>query len=510
MQLVYRIFYKSAAITRQGESMEKNTQNGISINDLAVFCKKKGFVFQNSELYNGLAGFWDFGPLGVELFNNIKASWWKRFVQSRPDVVGMDGSIISHWRVWKASGHIDNFSDISVKCSRCGKINKIDKAELGKARCEFCGGELDEKTAKEIKLLFPVSVGSDNITAYLRGETAQEMFINFKIIAETMRLKLPFGIAQAGRCFRNEIAPRDFLFRCREFHIAEFEYFINPNAKGCPMLDSEHLGLKLRLLDAETQESGSDKMSEVTIGDMVSRGLLDEWHAYWLAEQLMWYMSLGLSYDKLRVRQHMKEELAHYSTVTFDIDYDFPFGFKEISGIANREQYDLKRHMEESGESLEYFDDETGSKVIPRVIEPSFGLERAFLAVIAEAYKYDEERGNIVLSIKPELAPIKVAVLPLLSNRPELLELAQEVYALLRAKFASTYDKSGSIGRRYARQDEIGTPLCVTVDFESISNRDVTIRDRDSTRQVRVKISELQQVLSELISGKKRFSDLIS
>ncbi|MEM0231315.1 MAG: glycine--tRNA ligase [Candidatus Woesearchaeota archaeon] len=488
--------------------MKNGEESSITISDLAVFCKKKGFVFQNSELYNGLSGFWDFGPLGVELFNNIKASWWKRFVQSRSDVVGMDGSIISHGRVWKASGHIESFSDISVKCSKCGKINKIDKSELGKAKCEFCGGSLDESTAKEVKLLFPVSVGSEGTIAYLRGETAQEMFINFKMIAETMRMKLPFGIAQVGRCFRNEIAPRDFLFRCREFHIAEFEYFINPRSDKCSIMDAEHLNLRVMLLDANTQEQGSKEMREVTISQMVSEGILDEWHAYWLAEQFLWYLSLGLSWDRLRVREHVKSELAHYSTATFDIDYKFPFGFKEISGIANRGQYDLTRHMKESGKSLEYFDEETRENIVPRVIEPSFGMERAFLAVLSEAYSYDKERENVVLKIIPELAPVKVAVLPLLSNRPELLKLALQVYDKLRKRFVCTYDKSGSIGRRYARQDEIGTPFCVTIDFESVSNGDVTVRDRDTTRQVRVGISELEDVLSALISGSKSFEEL--
>ncbi|MCX6710063.1 MAG: glycine--tRNA ligase [Candidatus Woesearchaeota archaeon] len=479
-----------------------------SIADMAVFCKKKGFVFQSSEIYNGLSGFWDLGPLGVELFNSIKASWWKNFVHNREDMIGIDASIISHPRTWKASWHLDSFSDISISCLKCKKINKIDKSEIGKARCEFCNGELDRNSAKEIKLLFPVSIGSDGMTAYLRGETAQGMFLNFKAVSETMRMKLPFGIAQIGSCFRNEIAPRDFLFRCREFHIAEFEFFIHPNEKKCLLFDDEHKKTEVRLLDLETQDAGKRELRKVTIGKMVSEGRLDEWHAYWLSEQIKWYLSIGLDPEKIKIRQHVKSELSHYSSATFDVDYEYPFGSKELGGIANRGQYDLTQHAKESGESMEYFDEPTKSKVIPRVIEPTFGMERAFLAVLVNAYEYDEGRGNIVLRIKPELSPIKVAVFPLLSNKEELISLSSKIYRELLKEFNCIYDKSGSIGRRYARQDEIGTPYCITVDFDSLEKNDATIRDRDSTKQARVRIDKLKETIRKLISEEISFEGI--
>jgi glycyl-tRNA synthetase len=489
--------------------MSEKTDSSITINELAVFCKKKGFVFQSSEIYNGLSGFWDMGPLGVELFGAIKASWWKNFVHNRADMVGIDASIISHPRTWKASGHIDSFSDISITCTKCKKVNKIDKNEVGKAVCEFCGGPLDASTAKEMKLLFPVPVGGDSATAYLRGETAQGMFLDFKAVAETMRMKLPFGIAQAGTCFRNEIAPRDFLFRCREFHIAEFEFFIHPEEKECALFDDVHRNVEVNLLDAETQDAGKRELRKITIGKMVEEKRLDEWHGYWLSEQINWYLSIGLEPEKIKVRQHVKSELSHYSSATFDVDYEYPFGSKELGGIANRGQYDLTQHARESKESMDVFDEATQKKVVPRVIEPTFGIERAFLAVLVQAYNYDRERGNIVLKIKPELAPVKVAVFPLLSNRAELVETATMVYKELLREFNCQYDRAGSIGRRYARQDEIGTPFCITVDFDSIEKHDATVRDRDSTKQARVLIKELRDTLRALISGEKKFEELL-
>lgn len=476
----------------------QKTEIMLNINDIAVFCKKKGFVFPSSEIYGGFSGFWDMGPLGVELFNNIKAHWWKYFVQSRQGMVGIDASIISHPRTWKASGHIESFSDISIECKSCKKINKIDKADVGKVKCEFCNGELDEGTAKELKLLFQTKVGPDNgVIAYLRGETAQGMFLDFKAVAETSRVKLPFGIAQVGKCFRNEIAPRDFLFRSREFHIGEFEYFIHPDETKCPLLDNEHLEVKLRLLDAETQDAGKEDLTETTIGKMLKEKRFGEWHAYWLAEQLMWFKSLGLL-DKIKVREHKKSELSHYSSATFDMDYEYPFGSKEVAGNANRGQYDLNQHIKESKQKLELFDEESKQKVIPRVIEPTFGMERVFLAVIVGAYNDDKERGNIVLKIPAALAPVKVGVFPLVNK---LNNDAKKVYDDLKKEFVCQFDTSGSIGRRYARADEIGIPFCVTIDFDSLKDKSVTIRDRDNTKQKRVKISELKNVLARLIKG---------
>jgi glycyl-tRNA synthetase len=470
----------------------------LSIEDIAVFCKKKGFVYPSSEIYGGLAGFWDFGPLGVELFNNIKADWWKYFVQSREDMVGIDASIISHPRIWKASGHIESFSDVAIQCKTCKRINKVDKADVGKARCEFCGGELDIKTAKELKLLFPLSVGSNGITAYLRGETAQGMFTDFKIIADTSRKRAPFGIAQIGKCFRNEIAPRDFLFRSREFTIGEFEFFIHPDEKKCSILDKKHLDIEVMLLDAETQEQGETGLKKTKIGKMVKDERLGEWHAYWLAEQALWLKSLGMDMDKIKVREHVKTELSHYSSATFDIDYNYPFGSKEVAGIANRGQYDLNQHIKESKERLELFDEETKKKIIPRVIEPTFGMERIFLAVLADAYNYDKKRGNIILKLHPKLAPVKVGVFSLVNK---LNKEARKVYDMLKTEFVCQFDASGSIGRRYARADEIGIPYCVTFDFDSLKDKAVTIRDRNDIRQIRVKISELVDVLKKLLDS---------
>jgi glycyl-tRNA synthetase len=478
----------------------------ITIDEMAVFCKKKGFVYPSSEIYGGISGFWDYGPLGVELFNNIKAHWWKHFIQDRDDMLGMDASIISHPKTWKASGHIDSFSDVSIMCKKCKKVNKLDKADVGKVNCEFCNGELDMATMKELKLLFTTEIGAENpIKAYLRGETAQGMFLDFKIITDTCRIKIPFGIAQVGKCFRNEIAPRDFTFRCREFTIAEFEFFIHPFEKKCEILDEKHLHVKLRLLDAETQDEGKTELKDTTIGKMLNEGRLDEWHAYWLAEQLMWFKSLGLNPDKIKVRQHKKSELSHYSSATFDMDYEFPFGSKEIAGNANRGQYDLNQHIKESNKDLSVFDEKTNSKIIPRVIEPTFGMERIFLAAIVDAYDDDKERGNIVLKINPRLAPIKVAVFSLVNK---LNDKTKEVYLPLKKEFSCTFDSAGSIGRRYARADELGIPFCVTVDFDTEKDESVTIRDRDSTDQVRVKVSVLKEVLRKLINQEIKFEDL--
>jgi len=496
----------------------------LTIEDVATFCKKKGFVYPDSEIYGGMAGFWDFGPLGVELFNNIKSDWWKYFVQSKENMVGIDASIISHPRVWKASGHLESFGDLVATCSKCKnriradhfiedvlhinaegmdayKVNKIIKDN--KLSCPKCKGKFDE--LKDFNLLFKTSAGAEegkSSAAYLRGETAQGMFINFKLIVDTTRQKLPFGIAQIGKCFRNEISPRDFMFRSREFNIAEFEFFIHPGEKKCNLLDKEHLNVKLTLLDAETQEKGKKTLKEATIGKMLKEKRLGEWHAYWLAEQVLWFKGLGLDMKNFKIREHTKTELSHYSSATFDIDYEYPFGSKEVAGNANRGQYDLNQHINESREKLEIFDEETKQKVIPRVIEPTFGMERMFLAVIADAYNYDKKRGNVVLKLHPKLAPIKVAVFPLVNK---LEKKAKEVYESLKKDFNCFYDKSGSIGRRYARQDEIGTPYCITIDFDSLKKEDVTVRNRDDIKQIRVKIKDIKEIIQKLINQEIKF-----
>ncbi len=469
----------------------------LNIEQVAKFCKTKGFVYPSSDIYGGFSGFWDFGPLGVELFNNIKAHWWKYFIQDREDMVGMDASIVSHPRTWKASGHIENFSDVSITCKACKKVNKIDECDVGKVKCEFCEGELDESTSKKLNLLFPTTVGpEDGVTAYLRGETAQSMFMDFKLITDTCRVKLPFGIGQVGKCFRNEIAPRDFLFRDREFTIGELEFFIHPEEKKCSLLNKKHLDINVDLLDAETQDNGNSDMKKNTMGKMLKDGRLGEWHAYWLVEQILWFNKLGLDMNKIKLREHKKSELSHYSSATFDIDYEYPFGSKEVAGIANRGQFDLTQHIKESKEKLEMFDEKTGKKVVPRVIEPTFGMERVFLAVLINAYNDDKERGNIVLHLPSDLAPIKIGVFPLVNK---LEGKAREIFNQLKVFTVCQFDKGGSIGRRYARADEIGIPYCVTVDFDIEKDESVTVRNRDSTKQIRVKVSALVDTLHRLL-----------
>jgi glycyl-tRNA synthetase len=482
---------------KKQEKTEKNEKSKISVDELANFCKREGFVFRSSDIYGGFSGFWDFGPLGVELFNNIKKSWWNYFVHSKNNMIGMEASIISHPKTWVASGHVASFSDMAVTCKKCGFSTKIDKSEVGKVKCEKCNGEYDVKG--EFNLMFKTRVGAlDALDAYLRGETAQGMFMDFKLVQQTSRKGLPFGIAQIGRCFRNEIAPRDFLFRSREFHIGEFEFFINPEEKKCELLEKKHLDLKLKLLDAETQSAGKEDLKETTIGKMLSEKRLEEWHAYWLAEQILWFKSIGL--EEIKVREHKKDELSHYSSATFDMDYDYSFGSREIAGIANRGQYDLGQHSKFSGEKFEIFDEKYKNKVVPKVIEPTFGMERVFLAILTKAYNFDEKRENVVLKIPASLAPVKASVFPII-KKEEYEKIALEILRDLRKEWNIAYDVSGSIGRRYSRNDEIGTPMCITIDEDTPKDKSVTIRDRDTTKQIRVKISELREVVRKVVEG---------
>jgi glycyl-tRNA synthetase len=483
-------------VKKEVKEIKVENKSKISIEELANFCKKEGFIFRSSDIYGGFAGFWDFGPLGIELFNNIKQNWWNYFIHQKDNMVGMEASIISHPRTWKASGHIANFNDVAVTCKKCKLSTKLDKSEVGKVNCK-CGGEYEVKG--EFSLMFKTKVGAlDATEAYLRGETAQGMFMDFKLIQQTSRMKLPFGIGQIGRCFRNEIAPRDFLFRSREFNIAEFEFFINPEEKKCEFLEEKHLNTKVKLLDAETQVAGKETLKETTVGKMLKEGRMEEWHAYWLAEQIMWYHSIGLF--EIKIREHKKDELSHYSSATFDIDYEYPFGSVELAGIANRGQYDLNQHAKESGEKMEIFDEKYKNKVIPKVIEPTFGMERAFLAVLTKAYTFDEKRQNVVLKIPAKLAPIKASIFPLLNNE-EHEKIAESIFFDLKKDFYVSFDTSGSIGRRYARNDEAGTPMCITIDEDTPKDKSVTIRDRDTTRQIRVKISELKEVMKKVIDG---------
>jgi len=441
---------------------------------IVSLCKRRGFIFQSSEIYGGLNGCWDYGPLGVELKRNVKNYWWRVMVHERDDVVGMDGSILMNCAVWKASGHEDTFSDPMVDCRSCKARLRADQIvnKKGEKQCPVCGGK-DLTAPRAFNLMFKTYVGAtedESSITYLRPETAQAIFVQFKNILEVSRKKLPFGIAQIGKAFRNEINPRNFTFRSREFEQMELEYFCRA-------------------------EEGMDLL------------------AYWLKERLKFYQDIGIARDRLHVLDVPEDERAFYSKGTFDIEYEFPFGRQELEGVAYRTDYDLSQHQKASGKSLEYFDEETKQKFIPHVVEPSAGVDRTVLALICEAYSEDEapdEKGKmetrVVLRFHPRVAPIKCAVFPLLKNKEELVAKAKEIVNLLRPHMNVFYDESGAIGRRYRRQDEIGTPFGVTVDFETLGEKDavlrdtVTLRDRDSMKQERVKISELIHLLSSRIA----------
>lgn len=498
----------------------------ISIDEMAVFCKRRGFVYPAAEIYGGLAGFFDFGPLGVEVLNSIKSSWWKKFVQDRDDVIGIDGSVITHQKIWEASGHLAGFSDILLECSKCkakvradqyleehikkGTIKDklilegINAEEINKVilaynlRCPNCKAIFKEP--KSFNLMFPVNVGAEKdkeSTAYLRGETAQVIFTNFKLLAETNRVKLPFGIAQIGKAFRNEISPRDFLFRVREFEQMEMEFFTHPNEKDdCPEY-SKVKNIKINFYD-------NKKESKTSIDTLPA----NKWLKYWLAKEYEWFVENGINPENLRIRQHAKSELAHYAKACFDIEYNFPFGWKEIYGNADRGDFDLSQHEKASKKELRLFNEETKEKILPHVAsEPSQGVGRAFLAFMFDAFNFDKERGNVVLKLNSSLTPVKAAVFPLM-KKDGLDKKAEEVYSLIKKEFNCFYDVSGSIGRRYARQDEIGTPYCITIDHDSLKKNDVTIRDRDTTKQIRIKIKDLKETLNKLLNGEIDFKSL--
>lgn len=480
--------------------MEENKQI-LSIDEMATFCKKKGFITKSGEIYGGFAGFWDYLFLGSELKKNLKDSWWNFHVRERDDTQGIDGAIITHPQVWKASGHVDSFSDVFVICKKCKKPGKVDKNELGKVKCD-CGGEYDEKSAKDFELMFKTNVGEDSY-GYLRPETAQLIFSNFKAVFEGARMKLPCGIAQVGKSFRNEIAPRNFLFRCREFEQMEIEYFTKPNQK-CPY---EILDLEVLVYSEEDQKKNREP-KKMSIKKAYEKKIIKkDWHAYWLSQELYWFKILGANLDNFRIRQHYKEELSHYSSDTWDLEYKFPFGYKELEGIADRGNYDLTQHEKYSKTKMQILDEETNEKVTPVVVcEPSLGVERALLVFLYESYSIND-KGNIVLKLNPKLSPIKAAIFPLVKGG-EQEKIAKEITNSLKKKFNVEFDKSGSVGRRYARNDEIGTPFCITVDEESIENDTVTIRDRDTTIQKRVKISKLKNILENLIEGEISFEKL--
>ncbi|MFC1875340.1 glycine--tRNA ligase [Chloroflexota bacterium] len=425
---------------------------------LVSLCRRRGFIFPSSEIYGGLSSCWDYGPLGVELKRNVKQAWWQAVVQKRDDMVGLDTSILMHPRVWEASGHLEGFSDPLVECKSCHLRWRVD--ELEGDTCPSCGGELTEP--RQFNLMFKTFMGpveDEASIVYLRPETAQGIFVNFGNVVNTTRKKLPFGIAQIGKTFRNEITTGNFIFRSREFEQMEIEFFVKP---------------------------GTDK----------------QWFDYWLKERMNWYMRLGIKEENLKLRQHTEGELAHYARECYDIDYLFPMGWSELEGIANRGDFDLVQHTRDSGKSLSYLDEETNEHIVPYIIEPSAGVDRSVLAFLCDAYDEEPDKDEIrtVLHLHPTLAPYKVAVLPL-SRKEPLVKVAEEIYADLRQCWMVGYDIAQSIGRRYRRQDEIGTPYCITIDFQSLEDKQVTIRERDSMKQLRITISELKTTLAAKLSG---------
>ena len=430
---------------------------------IVSLAKRRGFIFQSSEIYGGQGGAWDYGPLGVELKNNIKRAWWRTNILERDDMVGLDAAILMNPRTWEASGHVGHFTDPMVDCRNCKHRFRADHVE---DTCPDCGTKGSFTEARMFNLMFKTFVGpveEDAAQVYLRPETAQGIFVNFNNVVTAMRRKLPFGIAQVGKAFRNEITPGNFTFRSREFEQMEIEFFVKP---------------------------GTD----------------DEWHQRWINDRLNWYVNLGMDPTRLRLRAHDSDELSHYSKGTSDVEYLFPMGWSELEGIANRTNFDLTQHSEFSGEKLTYFDEESSEHITPFVIEPSAGADRATLAFLVDSYveeevpaANDKTETRVVLRLHKDLAPVKVAVLPL-SRNEKLTPTGQEVYALLRKGLRDClvqFDDAQSIGRRYRRQDEIGTPYCVTIDFDTLEDRAVTIRDRDSMAQERVAITELLSTLRE-------------
>jgi glycyl-tRNA synthetase len=472
---------------------------------LVSLCKRRGFVFQSSEIYGGTGSCWDYGPLGVELRNNIKRVWWRDFVQQRADMVGLDASILMHPTVWKASGHVDHFTDPMVDCRECQRRLRADQVDAlpwvhfcaatkgnrftvpAGEPCRHCGarrtlcpecGKGQLTAPRQFNLMFKTFMGpveEEAALTYLRPETAQGIFVNFDNVLQSTRRKLPFGIAQIGKAFRNEITPGNFIFRTREFEQMEVEFFVNPN---------------------ETVEG---------------RPADEYWHDRWIADCREWFTRYGLDPAHVRLHEHAADELAHYSKRTVDLLYRFPMGWSELMGIANRTDFDLKQHAKFSGKSLTWFDEERKEHVVPFVIEPSAGVDRALLAFLLDAYREEEVRGDkrVVLRFHPDLAPVKIAVLPLLKKRPELVTTGHELRARLARRWVTLYDDTAAIGRLYRRQDEVGTPYCVTVDVKTVGDPDsgeagdrrVTIRERDSMAQIRVPIEELEGVFDRLLNG---------
>jgi glycyl-tRNA synthetase len=418
------------------------------VEKLVSLCKRKGFIFQSSSIYGGVNGCWDFGPLGVELKRNLKEHWWYRFVLSRDDMVGLDASILMHPRVWEASGHIEQFHDILVDCKECKKRFREDHLEQDS--CPECGGELSEPRAFNSMLKTKMGVSEETgVETYLRPETCQSIFVDFKDVCTSTRVKIPFGIAQMGKSFRNEVNPRNFIFRSREFEQMEIEFFCRE--------EEEEL-----------------------------------WFDRWKDDIWQWYLDIGIREEKLRWFEHPKETLAHYSKRTIDVEYEYPFGWGELQGLANRGAYDLTQHSQFSGKDLSYFDADLKERYFPSVIEPSAGADRTVLAVLCDAYAEEtvKEEQRVIMRFHPQLAPIKAAILPLV-KKDGLAEIAGDLEKKWRSFFTTYYDQAGAIGRRYRRMDEIGTPFCICVDYETKENDTVTVRERDSMEQVRMPVSEV-------------------
>src|SRR5256885_1479902 len=437
----------------------------VTMDKIVALCKRRGFIFQSSEIYGGVASTYDYGHYGVLLKRNVKDEWWRAMIQERDDMVALDAAILMHPRVWEASGHLEGFTDPLVQClgecKRRWREDHLREAQPdGELKCPVCGGDLSEP--RQFNLMFKTHMGpveGDSAVVYLRPETAQGIFLNFKNVLQFSRKKPPFGIAQQGKSFRTEITPGNFIFRTREFEQMEMEYFVPP---------------------AEA----------------------DRWYDYWKEERMRWYTSLGLRPDHLRMRDHEQDELSHYSSATADIEYLFPIGWSELEGIANRGDFDLTQHAKHSGEKLEYVDGGSGERYLPHVIEPAAGADRALLAFIVDAYDEEvvEGRERVVLRLHPKLAPVKVAVLPLV-NKDGQPELAREIYLDLRERMPAEFDQGGSIGKRYRRQDEIGTPWGVTVDHQTMEDATVTLRDRDSLEQTRIAIAELGDELERRLDA---------
>ncbi|MHA1214618.1 MAG: glycine--tRNA ligase [Candidatus Hodarchaeales archaeon] len=495
---------------------------------IMAYANRTGIAFLSGNIYGGFAGFWDYGPIGVEIKNKIKDAWWNDFVRNREDIVGYDGAIITHPKVWEASGHLSSFNDPLVLCQgKCQKKHRLDHLleesleitteslsidEMGELvkknnlRCPICEGKLSDPVI--FNLMFSTQVGpvkDSSSLAYLRPENAQLIFSGFKNVIDSTRVKMPFGIAQAGIVFRNEISPRNFLFRVREYELMEFEYFTNPTKiNECPYF-SEIEDFTVNILSRQDQEAKTKiEYKEMTVKEAWSQEIFkNKWQAYWLVTFIKWFTKdLAITGEKLRLRQHLESELSHYALDTWDIEYKFPFGWKELLGCANRTQYDLQQHQKHSKVKMEFMED-TGKGVerfVPYVVaEPSVGLGRILLALLADGYVEEIVKGRkrVVLKIHPRIAPYDAAVFPLQKKEPIIKKAKQVTQDLRKKGFIIHYDESGSIGKRYRRQDEIGTPFCITVDFETLEDEMVTIRNRDTMEQVRTLINNLASELQE-------------